>query len=71
MVQFQVSGTLHEKEKGELWGGNGWELQGGVEERTGWEGEDKRTKWSEGGKEEKRGGEGKFLAFFFCVYYSF
>ena len=29
MVQIQVSGTLHEKEKGELWGGNGWELQGG------------------------------------------
>ena len=29
MVQFQVSGTLHGKEKGELWGGNGWELQGG------------------------------------------
>ena len=38
-------------------------IAGGVEERTGWEGEDKRTKWSEG-----RGGEGKFLAFFFlCV----
>ena len=29
MVQFQVSGTLHEKEEGELWGGNGWELQVG------------------------------------------
>ena len=42
-------------------------IAGGVEERTGWEGEDKRTKWSEGGKEEKRGGEGKFLAFFFFV----
>ena len=40
-------------------------IAGGVEERTGWEGEDKWTKWSEGGKEEKRGGEGKFLAFFF------
>ena len=67
VVQFQVCGTLHEKEKGELWGGNGWELQGGgVEERTGWEGEDKRTKWSERGKEEKRGVEGRanFLLFF-------
>ena len=43
-------------------------IAGGVEERTGWEGEDKRTKWSEG-----RGGEGRanFLLFFFCVYYSF
>ena len=47
-------------------------IAGGVEERTGWEGEDKRTKWSEGGKEEKRGGEGRggegranFLLFFF------
>ena len=39
---------------------------GGVEERTGWEGEDKRTKWSERGKEEKRGAEGRanFLLFF-------
>ena len=54
----------------ELQGGveerTGWELQGGVEERTGWEGEDKRTTWSERGKEEKRGAEGRanFLLFF-------
>ena len=41
-------------------------IAGGVEERTGWEGEDKRTKWSERGKEEKRGAEGRanFLLFF-------
>ena len=71
VVQFQVSGTLHEKEKGELWGGMDGNCRGGVEERTGWEGEDKRTKWSERGKEEGSGGEGKFLAFFFGVYYSF
>ena len=51
VVQFQVSGTLHEKEKGELWGGNGWELQGGVEERTGWElqgGGGRREDWMGG-----------------------
>ena len=80
VVQFQVSGTLHEKEKGELWGGEWMGIAGGggrredwmgitgggVEERTGWEGEDKRTKWSERGKEEKRGAEGRanFLLFF-------
>ena len=41
-------------------------IAGGVEERIGWEGEDKRTKWSEGGKEEGRGGQISCF-FFLCV----
>ena len=55
------------KRKKVSYGGEWMGIAGGVEERTGWEGEDKRTKWSEGGKEEKRGGEGRanFLLFFF------
>ena len=50
-------------------GGMDGNCRGGVEERTGWEEEDKRTKWSERGKEEGRGGQ--ISCFFFCVYYSF